>query len=34
MNKKKVSWFDWFVTGSFWLMGLAMAIGVIKMVLQ
>ena len=31
---KKMSWFDWFVTGSFWLMGFAMAIGIIVMVLQ
>jgi hypothetical protein len=31
---KKMSWFDWFVTGSFWLMGLAMAIGIIVVVLQ
>ena len=32
--KARMSWFDWFVTGSFWLMGLAMAIGIIVMVLQ
>jgi len=27
--KKKVSWFDWVVTGAFWLMGITMAIGMV-----
>lgn len=33
-NERKTSWFDWFVTGSFWLIGLAMAIGIIVMALK
>jgi hypothetical protein len=32
--KAKMSWFDWFVTGSFWLMGIAMAIGIIVIALE
>jgi hypothetical protein len=31
--KKKTSWFDWFVTGSFWLMGIIMAFGMIVIAL-
>jgi len=32
--KAKMSWFDWFVTGSFWLMGPALAIGMLVIALQ
>jgi hypothetical protein len=32
--KAKMSWFDWFVTVSFWLMGIAMAVGVIVIALR
>jgi hypothetical protein len=32
--QKRMSWFDWFVTGSFWLMGLVMAFGIIIIALR
>ncbi|HVN25937.1 MAG TPA: hypothetical protein VMT71_18360 [Syntrophorhabdales bacterium] len=32
--KKKASWFDWFVTGSFWLMGVTIVFGMIVIALR
>ncbi len=32
--KRKLSWFDWFVTGAFWLMGLALAISMLVIAIQ
>ncbi len=32
--KARVSWFDWFVTGSFWILGLALILGILVIALK